>query len=152
MVEFSLVVGLALAIIVGLMAASFLFFQRAAMHDGSTAGARMAAMETSLAVGPALGPWCESGSPISIEQAVATAAPQLNVNMSQLCSATSAGPLVQTNDSSKVNISVAASNLQAPGPNGTVAVTLTFSAQGLGYPLRSIFAMTSVSTVPTRSP
>lgn len=148
MVEFSLVVGIALTVLVGLIAASWLFFQKSALHDGSTAGARMAAMQTSLSSGS--GPWCESGVPMSIEQAVAQAAPQLNINMSPLCSATAGVPLTQTNDPNKVNITVTESSYPPSPTNGTITVTLTYTAQGLGQPLQQAFAMTSSSTVPVR--
>src|SRR6202022_1770253 len=93
MVEFSLVIGFALPILIGLITASWLFFQRSALHDGSTAGARMASMQTSLSSGPTAGLYCESAAPISIEQAVAQASPQLSINMVPLCSTTGSGPL-----------------------------------------------------------
>jgi hypothetical protein len=161
MVEFSLVVGIALAIIVGIMAAAFLFFQRSSMHDGSTAGARMAAMQTSLMLKDTIvtGKWCEAQSPVSIEQAVSQAAIQVQVNQLPLCvvgtyDGTGASPtqLIQTSpDSTKVIIQVDASpSLAKPT---TVTVTLNYNAQGLGPPLNKVIAFTSSSsTVPVLSP
>ena len=151
-VEFSLVIGIALPVLVGLIAGSWLLFQRSALHDGSTAGARMASMQTSLSSGTSPGPYCESTVPISIEQAVALASPQLNVNMSKLCSAGGGGPLTQTNDPTKVNITVTESTYPPSALTGTITVTLTYTAEGLGQPLRQAFAMTSSSTVPVRGP
>lgn len=157
MIEFSLVVGLALAVIVGLIAASFLFFQKAAMHDGSTAGARMASMQTSLQTYDTIvtGKYCESQVPMSIEAAVAQAAPQVAVNMLPLCSSTQNGTtLVQTSpDSSKVTIQVDASNGLGSPANGNITVTITFNGQGLGPPLNKLITFnSSTSTVPVRAP
>lgn len=149
-VEFSLVIGIALPVLVGLIAGSWLLFQRSALHDGSTAGARMASMQTSLSSGT--GPYCESGVPISIAQAVAQASPQLSVNMAPLCSTAGGGPLTQTNDPTKVNITVTESTYPPNALTGTITVTLTYTAEGLGQPLRKAFAMTSSSTVPVRGP
>ena len=149
-VEFSLVIGIALPVLVGLIAGSWLLFQRSALHDGSTAGARMASMQTSLSSGT--GPYCESGQPAWIAAAVAQASPQLNVNMGHLCSTAGGGPLTQTNDSTKVNITVTESTYPPNALTGTITVTLTYTAEGLGQPLRKAFAMTSSSTVPVRGP
>jgi hypothetical protein len=154
-VEFALVLPVALLIIVGLIAASFLFFQRGAVHDGSTAGARMAAMQTSLQTKDSVvnGKWCESQSPISVEEAVRVAAPQVSVNALPLCAASSGGSqLVQTSPvSTKVIIQIDATpGLAAPT---SVTVTLTFNSLGLGQPLDKLISFTSsTSTVPVQTP
>lgn len=76
LVEFVLVVPIALALIFGIIAACYLFFQNSALHDGASAGARAASIETAL-VNPNGGQLCESGQPTPIEQTVARAAPSL---------------------------------------------------------------------------
>jgi Flp pilus assembly protein TadG len=159
MVEFSLVVGIALAIIVGLIAASLLFYQRAAIHDGSTAGARVAALQGLQ--GSLLTPdnpttptkWCESASPILIEQAVATAAPQVAVNAIQLCTSTLPGAtqLTQASPNTAKAIVTVNGNPYLAGTD-KVTVTVTLNAQGLGGPLGAIIAISTQSTVPVQTP
>ena len=76
LVEFALVAPLVFMLIFGIIAGCFLAYQNSALHDGATAGARMASIETSL-VTAQNGVFCESGTPVSIEKAVAQAASPL---------------------------------------------------------------------------
>ncbi len=88
LVEFALVAPLVFLLIFGLIGGSYLAFQNSSLHDGATAGARMASIETGLLTqdNPATGtPWpnglyCESDLPVPIEKAVSGAAPLVTVN------------------------------------------------------------------------
>ncbi len=85
LVEFALVAPLVFLVIFGLISGSYLAFQNASLHDGATAGARMASIESNLVVQDAPNQYCESGTPTSIEKAVAGAAPLVTVNPNPLC-------------------------------------------------------------------
>jgi Flp pilus assembly protein TadG len=149
--EFAMVLPIALMIIFGLISASLLFFQKSSLHDGATAGARMAALETSL-VTPTNGKFCESTLPVSIESIVTKAAVLVPVNSAPLCAASAGGTtLTQTpNDPKSINITVVASpSLATPS---TVTVNLTFAGQGLAPPMNQVFNLTASSTDPVLSP
>jgi len=152
LVEFSLVGPIALVLIFGIIVASFLFFQRSDLRDGATAGARMAAVETSLAtqVGSQ---YCESNSPQPIETVVGTAVPGIQINTARLCASSStATQLTQSPSSSTgVNVTVTASpNISSPS---TLTVTLNYTAKGFGPPpFNGSYVMSSASTVPTKVP
>ena len=108
LVEFALVAPVVFMLIFGLLAGSFLVYQNSALHDGATAGARMASVEassTATLVNSNTAP-CETGQPVSIEKAVAQAAPLLTVNPAPLCE-TSPTELTQGTDvNGDVNITV----------------------------------------------
>jgi hypothetical protein len=151
LVEFAFVAPIALVVITGIFVSCFLFFQNSAVTDGATAGSRMASIETSLVtVVPGVG-ICESNVPISIEAAVAQAAPQLNVNPARLCetSATHLSPYGGT-VSNEANVTVDATpNLAGPT---TVTVTVSFSGKGIAPPLTATYSMNATSTVPVLAP
>jgi TadE-like protein len=150
LVEFAFVAPIALVVITGIFVSCFLFFQNSAVTDGATAGSRMASIETSLVtVVPGVG-ICESNVPISIEAAVAQAAPQLNVNPARLCE-TSATHLSQgTVVTNEANITVDATpNLAGPT---AVTVTVSFSGKGIAPPLTATYSMNATSTVPVLAP
>ncbi|MGH7722523.1 MAG: TadE family protein [Candidatus Dormibacteria bacterium] len=153
LVEFALIAPVALLVIVGIVVGCLLFFQSSAVHDGATAGARMASIETSL-IAPLPLAECasgygESGTPMSIEKAVAQAAPGLKVNTAALCK-TSSSQLMQTPQANVANITVTA-NTDLGGPR-TVTVTVSFAGQGIAPPLTSTYAMSATSTVPVLAP
>ena len=152
LVEFALVAPLVFLLIFGLIAGSYLAFQNASLHDGATAGSRMASIESSLVTQKAPNLYCESGSPTSIEQAVKGAAPLVTVNMTPLC-ATSATPTELTQSSTidgDVNITVTCGGTCAT-PTST-AVTLTFDAKGIASPFGLTYHMTATSQDPVLSP
>ena len=95
MVEFALVLPVAVMLMFGLIAASWLFFQTSALTDGAASGARSAAIEAffsnsgkgldqtpapGVCTGAGLTGAGETGTPEYIADAVAREAPQLNVN------------------------------------------------------------------------
>jgi len=151
MVEFALVAPIAFMLIFGIIAGCYLAYQNSALHDGATAGAREASIETSL-VTAGNGQFCESGKPESIEKTVADAAPLLTVNPAPLCSS-SADPTELTQTPTvpgDVNIVVTCANTCA-APSAT-RVSLTYSTKGLVAPLGFTYAMSATSEVPVLSP
>ncbi|HVA02779.1 MAG TPA: TadE/TadG family type IV pilus assembly protein [Acidimicrobiales bacterium] len=152
LVEFALVAPLVFLLIFGLIGGSYLAFQNASLHDGATAGARMASIETSLVTQDAPNQYCESGSPTSIEQAVKGAAPLVKVNPAPLC-ATSATPTELTQGQTvdgDVNITVICGGT-CDAPTSTT-VTLTFDAKGIAAPFGLTYHMTATSQDPVLSP
>lgn len=151
MVEFALVAPIAFLLIFGIIAGCYLAYQNSALHDGATAGAREASIETSL-VTAENGQFCESGKPLSIEKSVADAAPLLTVNTAPLCSS-SADPTELTQTPTvpgDVNIVVTCGNT-CNAPSSTT-VALSFSTKGLVAPLGFTYAMSAQSRVPVISP
>lgn len=151
MVEFVLVLPIALTILFGLIAAPFLFYENSSLHDGASAGAREASIETALLI-PTGGQYCESGRPATIEQTVARAAPSLPVNMTSLCaSSANATQLTQSpNNNSDVNITVTCGgNCSAPL---SVTVSLTYNALGIAFPMGLKYSMSASSQVPVLVP
>jgi len=156
LVEFALVAPVAFMLIFGIIAGSFLVYQNSALHDGASAGARMASIETSLVKPTVVGGttlYCESGMPISIEKAVAQAAPLLTVNTAPLCS-TSPTPaqLTQAPVNGEVNIIVTCG-----GPGGSAGtcdspastqLSLTFRTRGIAAPIGLTYNMTASSQDP----
>jgi Flp pilus assembly protein TadG len=161
LVEFALVAPILFVMLFGLIAGCFLAYQNSALHDGATAGSRMASIETSLVTEPTSGPYaneyCESDSPTSIESAIAAASPLLTVNPARLCatvssanSASNVDSLTQTPVNGDVNITVNCTpDCTAPT---TVAVSLAYSTQGLVAPFGFTYNMSATSAVPTESP
>jgi Flp pilus assembly protein TadG len=155
-VEFALVAPVVFLFLFGLISGCFLFFQNSSLHDGASAGARMASVENSLLLqqtsGPYNGEYCESDQPVSIEQAVAQAAPGLNVNMGRLCSTNPlASQLTQSiNPASEIDITVTCGGTCA-NPSSTT-VSLVVDAQGLVLPLPFTYVMKATSEVAIESP
>jgi Flp pilus assembly protein TadG len=159
LVEFALVAPLVFLLIFGLIGGSYLAFQNASLHDGATAGARMASIETGLVTqnNPTTGsPWpnaqyCESGLPVPIEKSVSGAAPLVKVNPAPLC-ATSAGAtsLTQPTVAGDVNITVTCGG-SCTAPTSTT-VSLAFDAKGVVAPFGLTYHMTSTSQDPVESP
>jgi len=158
MVEFALVAPIALMLLFGIIAGCYLAYQNSALHQGASAGAREASIETSLVVqsptnalwapGSTDGLYCESGSPTPIEKTVSDNAPLLKVNPAPLCS-TSSDPTVLTQTPSvpgDVSVTVTCGGSCA-APTSTM-VSLALSTQGLVAPLGITYDMSASSQVP----
>jgi Flp pilus assembly protein TadG len=156
LVEFALVFPIAMLLICGIIAGCYLAYQNSALHDGATAGARMASIETNLATlqssGPNAGSYCESGAPTPIEKTVAQAVPLLTVNPAQLCgSSAAATELTQIPPvNGDVNITVVCGGTCA-SPTST-AVDLSYGAKGIAAPLGLTYNMSATSQVPVLTP
>jgi Flp pilus assembly protein TadG len=151
LVEFALVAPLVFLIIFGLISGCFLAFQNASLHDGATAGSRMASIESSLVTQDAPNLYCESGSPESIEKAVAGAAPLVSVNPAPLCTTSSTGTTMsQTPVTGDVNITVTCAGSCAAPTATTVA--LIYSAKGIVAPFGLTYNMTATSSDPVVAP
>jgi Flp pilus assembly protein TadG len=151
LVEFALVAPLVFLVIFGLISGSYLAFQNASLHDGATAGGRMASIESSLVTQDAPNEYCESGTPTSIEKAVAGAAPLVKVNPNPLCATTStATQLTQTPVAGDAAITVTCGGTCAAPTTATV--TLTYKAQGIAAPFGLSYNMTATSQDPVESP
>ncbi len=150
-VEFALVAPFVVMVLFGIVAGCFLAYQNSALHDGATAGARMASIESSL-VTPKNGQFCESNVPIPIEKAVSQAAPLLHVNPAPLCASSgSSSTLTQSSTvNGDVNIVVTCGGTCAAPTSTTVSLTL--SAQGLVSPFGLTYNMSATSQVPVLSP
>jgi Flp pilus assembly protein TadG len=152
LVEFALVAPLVFFLIFGMIGGSYLAFQNASLHDGATAGARIASIETSLVTQVAPNMYCESGLPASIETTVSGAAPLVKVNPAPLC-ATSATPTQLTQSpavADDVNITVICGGT-CDAPTSTT-VSLAFKAKGIVAPFGLTYNMTATSQDPTLSP
>ena len=151
LVEFALVFPIVFMLICGIIGGCFLAFQNSALHDGATAGARMASIETSL-VSQSNGQYCESGTPVPIEKAVSQAAPFLAVNPAPLCATNSTATQLTQSPAinGDVNITVTCGGTCA-SPTST-AVSLTFTTKGLVAPIGLTYNMTASSQDPVLSP
>jgi Flp pilus assembly protein TadG len=148
LVEFALVAPVVFLLLFGLIGGAYLAYQNSALHDGATAGARTASIETSLVQSEGGNEYCESGTPTSIETSVAQAAPLLHVNMTPLCAST-AGASVLTQGQpvpGDVNITVTCTGGCA-APTAT-SVTLSYTAQGLVAPFGLTYNMKATSQDP----
>jgi len=159
LVEFALVAPLVFLLIFALIGGSYLAFQNSSLHDGATAGARMASIEAGLVTqdDPTTGqPWpngwyCESAVPGPIEKAVSQAAPLVTVNPARLCATSTAGPLTQTpavNGDANITVTCIGG---CTAPSATT-VSLTFSDKGLLAPFGLTYNMTATSQDPVGSP
>lgn len=149
MVEFALVFPVALLIIMGMIAGSWLFFASEAVQDGARGGARAGVIETSLWQ-PSGTLHCESQQPESIAQSVQHSVTVITVNQQQLCTTGPADTttLVQASSpANEANITVVACpSLANPV---TVQVTVTFRVHGLAPPFQTMnYTMTSTSLQP----
>jgi hypothetical protein len=152
LVEFALVAPVVFLLLFGIIGGCFLAYQNSSLHNGVTAGSRMASIETSLVTPGANGVTCESGSPSSIEQTVAQASPLLKVNQAALCnyggSATTLtqGPPVN----GEVNLTVVCAPSCA-GPISTVSVSAVLRTKGLVAPVGLTYNLTATSSDPGQS-
>jgi Flp pilus assembly protein TadG len=153
LVEFALVAPLLFMLIFGIIAGSFLAYQNSAVHDGVTAGSRMASIETSL-VQLKNGQYCESGSPISIEKAVAQAAPLIAVNPAPLCASNSeATVLTQTPPvNGDANITVTCGGDMGCAAPTSTTVTAEMDTEGLVAPFGLTYHISASSQDPVVSP
>jgi Flp pilus assembly protein TadG len=96
LVEFSLVAPIFFAVIFGIIAAGWLFFQNSAVSDAAQGGAREALVETPLVQKPTSGAYtadlCESGSPRSITAATQQASNILQLDPNPLCNLPTPNP------------------------------------------------------------
>ena len=147
LVEFALVIPIALVLLFGIIAICFLGFQNSSLHNGASAGSREASIQTSL-VTPTGGQYCESGQPTSIEQAVSRAAVGIPVNAAPLCAASqSATQLTQTpNVADKVNITVTC--VGGCATPSSVKVSVSYNAHGISF----TDPMTATSQTPVMGP
>lgn len=147
MVEFAIILPVALLVILGIIVGSFLFFQSEAVTNGARGGARWATIESNLwAVSGST--HCESGQPDWIANAVQKSANILPVNTAHLCAnGASTTELVQTpTDPSKANIVVDATpSLAAPT---CVTVSVTYKTTPLAIPFVSTITLRGYSSSP----
>jgi len=160
LVEFALVAPIVFLMIFALIGGSYLAFQSSSLHDGATAGARMASIESSLAspesaqqlqqTGTA-GLVCESDQPNSIEKAVSGSAPLVPVNPAPLCATSgAANELAQyPTVPGDVNIVVNCGGTCA-APTST-SIVLTYSAKGIVAPFGLTYNMKATSQDPPLS-
>ena len=156
LVEFALVFPLAFILLCGIIGGCYLAYQNSALHNGATAGARMASIESGLVTlqtaGSSAGQYCESDTPAPIEKTVAQAVPLLTVNPAPLC-ATSATATQLTQSpvvAGDVNITVTCGGTCA-SPNAT-AVLLNYGAKGLVAPFGLSYNLSAASQDPVLSP
>lgn len=153
LVEFALVAPLVFLIIFGLISGCYLAFQNASLHDGATAGSRMASIESNLVVQDAPTVYCESDNPMSIEKAVSDAAPLVPVNMAPLCATSqTATQLTQTPVNGDVNITVTCPPPGNCGAPTSTTVSLTYSAKGIVAPFGLTYSMIATSQDPVLTP
>jgi Flp pilus assembly protein TadG len=151
LVEFALVAPLVFLIIFGLISGCFLAFQNSSLHDGATAGSRMASIESNLLTQDAPNLYCESGTPESIEKSVANASPLIPVNQAPLCATSAtASTLTQSTVNGDVNITVTCAGTCVT-PTATT-VTLSFAAKGIVAPFGLTYNMVATSQDPVLSP
>ena len=156
LVEFVLVAPVLFLMLFGLIAGCYFAYQNSAIHDGATAAARTASIETWLVssahVNPSNGMFCESGKPFSIEKSVGQAAPLLTVNPAPLCaSSTTATQMTQTPQvPGDVNITVTCGGT-CTAPTST-EVSLVYTTKGLTAPFGLTYTLKAQSQVPILSP
>jgi len=150
LVEFALVAPLLFLLLFGIIAGCFLAYQNSALHDGASAGARMASIESPLLTA-GNGQYCETGVPTSIAKAVSQAAPLLTVNTAPLCaSSEGATQLTQPTVNGDVNIVVTCGG--SCGNPTTVEVSLAVTTKGLVAPIGLTYNLAASSQVPVLSP
>jgi hypothetical protein len=158
LVEFALVAPLVFLLIFGIIAGCYFAFQSSSLHDGATAGARTASLETSLVKPTTVSggqEFCESGQPFSIEKSIGQAAPVLQVNPAPLCgTGATASDVTQLTQSptvpGDVNITVICGGSCA-NPSST-EVSLVVNTSGLVAPFGLDYTLKATSEVPILSP
>jgi Flp pilus assembly protein TadG len=156
LVEFALVAPLVFLLIFALIGGCYLAFQNAGLHDGATAGGRMASIETNLLTqdDPATGePWpgnmyCESGKPQSIESAVADAAPLVHVNMAPLCASKAAAKTLMQSPTVNGEVNITVSCVPGCDAPMSTSVSLVYNAKGIVAPFGLTYHMTAISADP----
>lgn len=95
-VEFALVAPIFFAVLFGIIASGWLFFQNSAVSDAAQGSAREALVESPLVQYPASGPYksdlCESGSPRTVVAAAQQAANILPIDPNPLCNLPTPNP------------------------------------------------------------
>ncbi len=139
-------------LIFGLIAGCFLAYQNSALHDGATAGARMASIESALRGAGQRSTYCESDTPSSIEAAIAQASPLLTVNPAPLCTIPgNPGELTQGSvpgHRRRQHRGALRARLQRQQRHPTVTVKLQYSTKGLVAPVGLTYNLSATSTVP----
>jgi len=157
-IEFAMVAPVAFLLLFGLIGSCWLFFQDSSLHNGATAGARAASIETSLVTagtGAYAGQFCESGLPTPIEQAVAQAAPGLGVSTTAdpLCAtAASAAAVTQLTQGSPGSVAITVTCAGGCATPTQVTVSLVFNAKGIVAPVNLNYTMKASSEVPVLAP
>ncbi len=144
-VEFALVAPIFFAVLFGIIASGYLFFQASAINDAAQGGAREALVETSLDTSGAHGLLCESGSPRSIEAAVQQAANILPINPNPLCNYGGGSTLTQIAVAGDASITVSVTGSLANPATFTVAVN--FIAHPLEPLLGTSIHLKGISTL-----
>jgi hypothetical protein len=156
LVEFALVAPVCFLLIFGMIAGCYLAYQNSALHDGATAGARMASIETSLNTQAVVGggtEWCESDKPVPIETAVAQSSPLLAVDPNRLCAGSpGAGVLTQQPVSGDVSIIVTCVGAGGCAAPDSTQVSLSYTTGGLVAPFGLTYNLAATSQDPVQSP
>jgi Flp pilus assembly protein TadG len=151
LVEFALVAPVVFLLLFGIIGGCFLAYQNSALHNGVTAGSRMASIETSLET-PGADGYCESGMPASIEQTVAQSSPLLKVNLTPLCDyadPTNSDPTTLTQGppvNGEVNLTVTC--VPSCASPTTVTVSAALRTKGLVAPIGLTYNLTATSSDP----
>jgi hypothetical protein len=153
MVEFALIFPIALTVLFGAIAGSYLFFQSEAVTNGARGGARWATIKSGslYTLQSAGGPSCEAVSSDTIVDEVHKAANILALNTGRLCTPAIVGgysttQLRQPIDSSKAYIVVdAAPTLAIPQ---CITVTVVYAAPTLGKPFPQSITLAGHSGAP----
>ncbi len=147
MLEFALASTVGFMLLFGILSGGYLVYQNSALHDGATAGARMASIETSL-VTPTSGQYCESGLPTPVEKAVAQAAPQLTVNPAPLCASSATATQLTQSPSVPGDVNITLTCGGTCGAPTSVAVALAFATKGIAPPFSFAYNMSASSQDP----
>jgi Flp pilus assembly protein TadG len=153
MVEFALIFPIALTVLFGAIAGSYLFFQSEAVTNGARGGVRWATINSSslYTITTVGGPFCEAISTHTIVDEVHTAANILALNTGRLCTPAlvvgySTTQLRQPIDNNKAYIVVdAAPSLASPD---CITVTVVYAAPTLGKPFPPSITLAGHSGAP----
>jgi Flp pilus assembly protein TadG len=159
MVEFALVSPIALLVLFGSIAGSYLFFQSEAVNNGARGGARWATIQAGISPATYLytntganKPFCESSAlTTTIVTEVRKAAPILPLNGGRLCTpavgaAFSTTELRQPIDNSKAYIVLdALPTLSSPN---CITISVVYVAPSLGKPLPATITIEGHSGAP----
>lgn len=157
LVEFALVAPIVFLMIFALIGGSYLAFQSSSLHDGATAGARMASIETSLAAPESVQQLqatgtanllCESDQPNSIEKAVSGSAPLVPVNPAPLCAPSDAASQLTQYPTVPGDVNIVVNCGGTCGAPTSTSVVLTYSAKGIVAPFGLTYNMKATSQDP----
>jgi len=149
-VEFALVAPIFFALLFGVIAASWLFFQASAVNDAAQGGAREAIVETNFNTDGGGGLLCESNQPRSIEAATQQAANILNVDPNRLCNYRGGQTFTQHGGRGKATITVTVLG-SLSSPTG-FTVTVKYTAHPLEPLLGTQVNLKSTSTLSAQVP